>query len=351
MNTPFINWLKENNIQFGNNTAQQSFDSLSTDFIVPLTDYAIIRVTGVDAEKFMQGQFSCDITEVSDTQSRMGTANTPKGRAYTVFRIAKLNDDYLIRLPADIAGDVVARLNKFIVFFKAQLILDEPFCVLGAVGDIAEQVAETQLPALPQQVDSVCSNNHAVVVRVPSSTTKRYEIWCNQALAKTLLTNDLAFANAVNRHSDADWYWFDIAEGIPEVYQVTQEQFIPQMLNLQHLNAISFKKGCYTGQEIIARMKYLGKLKKAMYLLAISSKLDIRPNAPVFEKQSNKKLGSVVRAITSEPSNETLALVVLDIESAKAGVELSLDEHCETLELGEKSINLLTLPYVERQDS
>lgn len=350
MNTPFMNWLKENNIQIGNNTAKQSFDSLSTGFIVPLTSYAIIRVTGADAEKFMQGQFSCDVTEVNDTQSRIGTANTPKGRAYGVFRITKMGDDYLIRLPADIAGDVIARLNKFIVFFKAQLILEEQLCVLGAVGDGAKQVADAQFASLPQQVDSVCCDNDAVIVNVPSSTTPRYEIWCNRAVAKTLLSSNLASADSANSYSEADWCWFDIVEGVPEVYAATQEQFIPQMLNLQHLNAINFKKGCYTGQEIIARMKYLGKLKKAMYLLSAPGRLDVLPNAPLFEKQGDKKLGTIVRTVISESSNETLVLAVLDIESAKTGVELSLTEHNGTSELGDNKLSLLPLPYEENEN-
>ncbi len=334
-----------------NNTPEiQPADNKTSSFIVPLINYSIIRVTGIDAEKFMQGQFSCDVREVTETQSRIGTANTLKGRAYAVFRIAKSGNDYLIRIPSDIANDFILRLKKYIVFSKAELKLDDSLSVVGIVGEQALSVIEPLIDVdgplidkLPTNIDGTECIDNNVFVKVPSSIN-RYELWCDKALAQSLIEPLLAPNSIAKVGTESDWNWFELSEGIAEVYTETQEGFIPQMLNLQHLNAISFKKGCYTGQEIIARMKYLGKLKKGMFLLSTRSTSTAHiskalPGSPVFENGTDKKRGTIVRSAYSASLNTTLTLAVLDIESTKTGVEFSLSENNQT------QSTLIALPY------
>ena len=305
----------------------------STHFIAPLTRYSIVRVSGADAETFLQGQFSCDVKTVTLEQSRLGTANTPKGRAYAAFRIARFENNYLIRLPSELAQDFVARLSKYIVFSKAEIAIDEQWCVLGVVGSVNMGSVDVG-SEVPTVVDGTTAEDNSIIIKVPSSTIPRYEIWCNQEFAQSILKKSPEQVS-----TQADWDWFDINEGIAEIFTQTQESFVPQMLNLQHLNAISFKKGCYTGQEIIARMKYLGKLKKATFLLSTSPAVEVLPGATVFESGSNKKRGTIVRTVNSESSSTTLALAVLDIESVKSGLKLSLSENNNT------PVKLLSLPY------
>ena len=295
----------------------------TTHFIAPLTTYSIVRVSGADAETFLQGQLSCDVKEVTTEQSSLGTANTSKGRTYAMFRIAKLADDYLIRLPSELAQDFVARLSKYIVFSKATIAIDEQWLALGFVGDTDKDLE------LEEERDKI-------IINIPSSTAPRQEVWCTQDLAKTILEKQ-----AKHTSTQADWELIEVNEGIAEVFTETQENFVPQMLNLQHLNAISFKKGCYTGQEIIARMKYLGKLKKATFLLSVSPAIDIKPGATIFESESDKKRGTIVRSASSEANNTSLMLVVLDIESVKSGMKFSLSENSKIV------AKLLSLPYEE----
>ena len=308
----------------------------TTNFIAPLTTYSIVRVSGDDAETFLQGQFSCDVKEVTIEQSRLGTVNTPKGRAYAIFRIAKLAEDYLIRIPSELAQDFVARLNKYIVFSKANMAIEEQWIALGVAGTESINILHKQVKSLPEGVDSATTEKDKVIIKVPSSTSPRYEIWCPQEIANTLLEAQKDYAK-----TQADWDWLEVNEGITEIFTQTQENFVPQMLNLQHLNAISFKKGCYTGQEIIARMKYLGKLKKATFLLSISPTTEVQPGAVVFESDSDKKRGTIVRSASSETSNTTIALAVLDIESVKSGMKFSLSENCNI------PAKCLSLPYEE----
>ncbi|WP_250657272.1 YgfZ/GcvT domain-containing protein [Alkalimarinus coralli] len=339
MSTHFINWLNESGYPVENQHANNTKDIESAHFIAPLTDYSIIRVSGADAEKFMQGQFSCDVREVKSDQSRMGSANTPKGRAYATFRIAKQGDDYLLRLPTQISQDVCERLNKYIVFSKATLALDENLCVLGLSGSpqsLSNLLDDTT--QLPAEVDNSISIGRSTIIRVPSHHTPRYEIWCEPDTAKSLLT-DHAEGRQNTQYTQADWAWTEIAEGIAEIYSETQESYIPQMLNLQHLNAISFKKGCYTGQEIIARMKYLGKLKKGMFLLSASRQPEALPNADIFEQSTGKKVGSVVRSISANDQDTQRLLAVLDIETGKSKSPLTLTKATT------QDVNYLNLPY------
>ncbi len=308
----------------------------TTSFIAPLTTYSIVRVSGGDAETFLQGQFSCDVKEVTTEQSRLGTANTSKGRAYATFRMAKQAEDYLIRLPSELVEDFVTRLNKYIVFSKADMTIEEQWVALGVSGTESINILQKHFKAIPGEIDSTTTEKNAVIIKVPSSTTPRYEIWSPHGIAQSLLeTNNETIGTQTN------WDWIEVNEGISEIFTQTQESFVPQMLNLQHLNAISFKKGCYTGQEIIARMKYLGKLKKATFLLSVSPIIETQPGAAVFELGSDKKRGTVVRSASSDKNNTTLILAVLDIESIKSGGKVSLSENSNI------SAECLSLPYEE----
>lgn len=340
MNTQFLNWLNESGYPIESLDTEYPKAGEVVDFIAPLTDYSVIRVSGVDAEKFLQGQFSCDVREVSNKQSRMGTANTAKGRAYAVFRIAKQGDDYLIRLPSAIANDFCERLNKYIVFSKATLSLESNVCIIGFAGESSalNHLLNTEA-ALPSNLDDCMQLDDNLIIKVPSEKTTRFEIWSDLSTAQSLLSPDSQTQPTIKRATQALWNWSEISEGIADIYPETQESYVPQMLNLQHLNAISFKKGCYTGQEIVARMKYLGKLKKEMFLLSAANGQPASPGADIYEKNTGKKIGSIVRAIGDASAKSNLLLAVLDIEVAKANTPLSLSEQCSQV------FTYLPLPY------
>lgn len=346
MSTQLLNWLNESGYPIESLRAEYPKEGELIDFIAPLTDYSVIRVSGIDAEKFLQGQFSCDIREVNSEQSRMGTANTAKGRAYAIFRIAKQGDDYLIRLPSVIANDVYERLKKYIVFSKATLTLDDSIYILGFSGE--SSVLDNLLnnaDQLPTEVDGCIHIGSHLVIKVSSEAGTRFEIWTDFEMVKSLLPPLANDHSKISFGTQALWNWSEINEGIAEIYPDTQESYVPQMLNLQHLNAISFKKGCYTGQEIVARMKYLGKLKKEMFLLSTTSENLIPPGADIYEKSTGKKIGSAVRAINHSNTHNGMLLAVLDIEAAKANIPLSLSED------NSQAFTYLSLPYKNETES
>ena len=340
MSNQLSTWLNESGYPIESLYAEYPKAGELINFIAPLTDYSVIRVSGIDAEKFLQGQFSCDIREVNSKQSRMGTANTAKGRAYAIFRIAKQGDDYLIRLPSVIAKDFCERLNKYIVFSKATLTLDDNVYILGFSGESA--VLNNLLNGenqLPTEVDESINISSNLIIKVPSEAGTRYEIWSDFEMLQSLLTSSANDHSKLDYGTQALWNWSEINEGIADIYPDTQENYVPQMLNLQHLDAISFKKGCYTGQEIIARMKYLGKLKKEMFLLSVTNESPIKPGTDIYENSTGKKVGSAVRSIHHSTSSHIMLLAVLDIETAKANSPLSLTKG------NPRVFTYLSLPY------
>ena len=278
-----------------------------------LDHYALIRVTGPDALKFMQGQFTCDLTEITPERSRLGACCTPKGRMLALFRIARVGDEYWLRLPDALAQPLVDHLKKYIPFFKAQLILDDTLSAIGLIGDIAG----LELP--PEPVDSARALDDGILIRVPG-TVPRFEHWGSSAGIANMSTR---LASSVQRPKSW-WELTDILAGIGEVYGETREEFIPQMLNLQSLGGISFKKGCYTGQEIVARMQYLGTLKRRMYLARANAPLTLTPGTVIQDGQGTA-LGQVIRSqVTAEQTTELLAL--LPQEELAPDISLQVDD-------------------------
>lgn len=209
--------------------------------------YSFIAVTGDDACRFLQGQTSCDVEDLSEHASRFGTVNTPKGRMVALFRIQHWPEGYLLRLHSSLVEGVMQYLGKYKVFFKCSL---THLSSMQAFGLFADQLPD--LAAL--QADHWQTYDCGRIHRLPGASGL-LEYQSEQSPA------------AVMPERSTDWLRQAARDGLPELFDSSREAFILQHLNLQDWNAVSFSKGCYTGQEIIARMKYLGKLKKKMWVL------------------------------------------------------------------------------------
>lgn len=263
--------------------------------------YRFISVTGPDAEKFLQGQVSCDIAKISEAEASFGTVNTPKGRMYGLFLIIRIENGFLLRLHESTADHFFESLSKYKVFFKCDMHCSDEWHALGHFDQSEEH--------LPFAVDR---SNERISIRLPGSATS-YEHWklgsC-QTQADTAALEKWNCAQSLN--------------GIPELYAETLDQFILQHLNLQHLNAVSFNKGCYTGQEIIARMKFLGKLKKKTFLLSAEQKMVSSPGQSIFDHEG-KKCGVLVRSHWHSDHN-SVALGILDLGYIDNPKPVYLDE-------------------------
>jgi tRNA-modifying protein YgfZ len=254
---------------YGNAERERSM-AVNGDVICDLSHRGLLGVRGKDAQSFLQGQFGNDIREVTETRSQLSSYSSPKGRAYAVFRVLRDRDAYLLEMNPEPVEPVRKRLSMFVM--RAEVVIEnaeDSRIRFGLSGPSAEQQLEETLGAFPVEVNEVLTRNELSIVRVPTMMHPRFE-FAGEIDACRALWNDL------NVHSapvgPAGWRLLDILAGIPAIYPETSESFVPQMINLHALNGISFNKGCYPGQEVVARMHYLGKLKRRMYRLAIEGR-------------------------------------------------------------------------------
>ncbi|NWB41836.1 folate-binding protein YgfZ [Pseudomonas sp. E6002] len=298
-------------------------------FFCPLSHEGVLAVRGSDAAKFLQGQLTCNLNYLSDTQASLGARCTQKGRMQSSFRILLQGDGVLLAMATELLEPQLADLKKYAVFSKSKLTDESAAWARFGVSD-ADQVLAGLGLQLPAETDSVVRSDDLIAIRVSPG---RAELWAPAAQAQTLHSQ---LAAQLNEGELNQWLLGQIRAGIGQVMPQTRELFIPQMLNLQAVGGVSFKKGCYTGQEIVARMQYLGKLKRRLYRLSLSAGELPEPGTPLFSPNHNSAIGEVVLAARADQAIELLA--VLQAEAAESG-----DVHVGTLE--GPGLQLLDLPY------
>ena len=300
--------------------------------ITDLTHFGLIRASGADLRSFLQGQLTGDINQVSPETAQLSSYCSPKGRMLGSFWIFQRGDDLYLQLPADRLDAILRRLRMFVL--RAQVTLQDASAELARFG-IAGDCAAAMLPFVPD-VDKGCITRDALtVIRLPGDRP-RFELIAPPARLTDLWSQMAATAEQTGPDF---WSLMDIRAGIPNVFEDTVEAFVPQMANLQLIGGVSFTKGCYTGQEVVARMQYLGKLKRRMYRARIADGECPAPGTEVFSASSDSGQGAG-RIVESAPSPDGgfEALAVLQISSAEAQDMRLRDADGAALEL-------LELPY------
>ncbi|CAD2266352.1 tRNA-modifying protein YgfZ [Stutzerimonas stutzeri] len=278
-----------------------------TAYFCVLSHEGVLAVRGPDASKFLQGQLTCNLNYLDAHTSSLGARCTPKGRMQSSFRIVPEGDGYLLAMAGELLQPQLADLAKYAVFSKSRL-SDESadWCRFGIAGGDGSLVSLGL--DLSQAADSIVRGNGLIAIRLPDG---RAELWAPKAEAEQVRTRLSAQLGEVpvNR-----WLLDQVRAGIGQVFGSTRELFIPQMINLQALGGVSFKKGCYTGQEIVARMQYLGKLKRRLQHLAVEGERGElpAPGVELFSPVHNSSVGEVVLAATSADGIELLAVVQED---------------------------------------
>ncbi len=310
---------------------QDELNAMSGDILADLGHYALIRAGGTDAADFLQNQTTNDVRRVGPEWSQLNSYCSPKGRILAAFRLFSRDDSLYLRLPAELADSTLERLRKFVLMSKVELTrADDQLIRLGVAGSRAEHHLEGLVGALPGEVDGVRTADGVTVIRIPGSA--RFELYAEPERAMAIWKTLAAIARPVG--ADA-WALLDIRAGLPEVYEGTVEAFVPQMVNLHVVDGVSFKKGCYPGQEVVARMQYLGTLKRRMYLAHVATETLPAPGDELFSPQSEsgQGAGKVVRAAPA-PEGGTDLLAVIQRSLADANAELSLhNAHGAQLEL------------------
>lgn len=234
-----------------------------------LPDFALLEVTGPDSERFLQGQLTCDVVALEDLHWTLGACCTAKGRMVANFVIVRRDDAFWLRLPKSHVTALKEHLQKYAVFFKAELIehLDDCY-IIGS----EQETTEPQLLEAPRPVDV---SDEGLSFTWPDGRTEQ---WLNTA-------PDLP----VNQ----SWHYADIKQGLAWVNGVSMEQWVPQNIDWHQQGGVSFNKGCYTGQEIVARLQYLGKSKKSLVHISNDTALDISVLDKILNAEE-KTVGEVV---------------------------------------------------------
>ena len=236
----------------------------------PLPEMGILAVSGKDAAKFLQGQATCDILGLPPGQTSLGALCTAKGRAIAVFRVLRAEDKIYLLLPTEILETVKKRLRMYIL--RDDVKIDDEtwgWTIFGLFGEkSAEALQILGLPLLTQENEAEGQESFYTqfyAIRIPDASNPRFLTLVDAE--KTAGMCRFLDVHGLFRCGPSRWTLEDIRAGLPSISAATVEEFVPQMLNLDLVGGISFKKGCYTGQEIMARAHYLGSLKRRMVRL------------------------------------------------------------------------------------
>lgn len=304
--------------------------------ITDLSDFGLIRVTGEDRLSFLQGQLTNDVNQLGNDHSQLSSYCSPKGRMMSSFRIIPAGDNseaLLLMLPRDRLEATLKRLRMFVLMSKVTL--DDVSDQLHAL-ELSGACAAHLLPLEPPSTDNQClSADGFEVVRLPGDRP-RYLVIGDAAHLEALWTEAVPTATPT---AISSWNLLDIRAGIPTVYEATTEAFVPQMANLELVDGVSFTKGCYTGQEVVARMQYLGKLKRRMFRVKIETDTQPAVGTELFSASSDSGQGAgKLVAAAPAPEGGYEALVVTQISSAEAN-----DLHLQDAQ--GPALSLLSLPY------
>jgi hypothetical protein len=238
-------------------------DQLKTGFVARLDDLGLISASGADAVNFIHGQLSNDIEHLSQAEARLAGYSTPKGRLLATLLVWKASDGLLMQLPAEILPALQKRLQMYVMRAKVALAdASGELVILGLGGARAAEALSPWFPALPAAPYARADAEAGTLIRVADAFgAPRYQWIATAETADKAWPGLTAILAAAPRTA---WQLADIDAGVPQITAATQDLFVAQMVNLEIVGGVSFKKGCYPGQEIIARSQYLGKNKRRM---------------------------------------------------------------------------------------
>lgn len=298
---------------FGNPQAEILAAEAGT-ILTDLSNLGTIQFSGEDCETFLQGQLTCDVREATQSHAQLGGYCTPKGRMLATFLIWRNEAGICLQLPSELKAAVQKRLSMYVLRSKVGIgDMSDATVRLGISGPGAAEAITALDKTVPQHDFEVAQTSTATVIR---HGARRFEIIISAAAAPTVWETLCKYAQPVGT---GRWEWLNIRAGIPMVTIGTQEQFVPQMANMELIGAVSFKKGCYTGQEIVARSQYLGKVKRRMYLVNIQS--DVLPQAgdELFGQGAAEQSGGMIVNAQPSPAGGYDALAVILNTSMEAG--------------------------------
>ncbi|MEM7304468.1 MAG: folate-binding protein [Pseudomonadota bacterium] len=300
------------------------FSSNPDPFLTDLGYLGCCQISGADSASFLQGQLTNDVDELSINQGQLTSYCTPKGRMLAIFYLIRLEDAYLAIMPKDIIYVVLKRLQMFILRSKVEINRSENTLLLGACAlSNSDLAALTGLDTPNKDYQLAAGNNK--LFKVPG-IVDRY-IYIGEPLS----------SSSYPLFTDSYWKWLDIMSGIPSITESTQEAFVPQMANMELIDGVSFSKGCYPGQEVVARLHYLGNANRRMFRIECDSEQALIPGDDVYTSGSEQSIGKIVSAV-QENSEHNIGLAVIRIDAV-------LENKLSVRSTNGSHLDILPLPY------
>lgn len=326
MNTTWSEFLASREISKGSETTCALND---------LSHYGLIRVEGEDAVSFLQGQLTNDLRQLTEQHSHLAGWCSAKGRMLANFRCFRRGEGLFLQTPVENLDEIIKRLRMFVLRAKVHIedATDE-LMRMGITGDCAVDLLSGFCEAVPATVNGASHSDTFTLLRLPGRVP-RFEV---VAPAEALIPLWQVAERHARRMDRGFWALQEIRAGIPTVFPGTREAFVPQMTNMHLIDGLSFTKGCYVGQEVVARMQYLGKLKRRMYLARVESDVPPAPGDELFARDSTsgQGAGKVVDAQACGAGAYEM-LAVIEVASA--------EENQVTLGAGGPQLEITDPPY------
>ena len=302
-------------LHFGNADIERRV-ALTGNVFCDLSHQGLIAVRGPDAADFLQAQLANDVRQVADDTSQTACYLSPKGRVLAILRLFRHDQAYYLCLPQEILQDTAARLRKYVL--RARVTIEDvstAFVRVGLSGPGTEAELESLLGAIPAGPDQVVRDRETVTARLPGpmprfqilgTVEKMYWLWerLNVRCAPV---------------GPSPWRLLQILSGMPAIRHATIDRFLPQMLNLDHIGAISFRKGCYPGQEVVNRVRSQGAVKRHLHHCRLATE-DVPPPATQLFAD-NEPAGEIIEA-ERHPDGGCLSLAVIRDDYANSPLQL-----------------------------
>lgn len=314
-----------------------SYNELPDLFAINVNSLSAISLTGEEQAKYLQGQVTCDVNSLAQEKLLIGAHCNAKGKVFSAFRLVERDDKYLLIQPISSIEQSLAELKKFGVFAKVEISQANDINYLAIAGSQANAKVAELFSQVPDTLTPVIQQETTTLVYL-AGAVDRYLIIDNDNNLSSI-SNNFDFPIYDNRV----WQLLEISEGFPILSEQYIAEYVPQMLNLQAINGISFTKGCYLGQETVARMQYLGKNKRALFSLKGN---DINAKAgDIIEKKIGenwRKAGDVLAAYQADNLESNIqAVLANDIDDS---TEIRIKEQM----LG---LTISPLPYTISSDT
>lgn len=298
-----------------------------------LNHYGLIRFSGSDAEKFLQGQLTQDMSLVKEGSVSLTGYCTPKGRLLASGLVWRDSQGFWWQPRAELSQALIKRLTMFIL--RDKVVIEDfshQYLQIGLFSAHIEAALESLSLPCPLKTDALTTEQGLHIIRYHSDRVI--------IIGETSLLSKVLALNHSEEHHDL-WQQTQIIEGFPEITLSEQDQWIPQMVNMDLIQAVSFKKGCYTGQEIVARTHYLGQVKRRTFLFSCSAATIEESDILVSVSDQNSTLGHVINCCHQAHGDLFLAVVQVDAMRQKVPLMIARNNI---------SVTAQSLPYVVISD-